>query len=362
MANKFIRYLTQGFTGGVLRPKGTMANWQHATRLFVDNTYRLAPRSKFLFYVRFEIDRTAVKSQVFQNNHVDEVGYLVKTADMPKYTIDSVVKNQYNRKKLIYKSLNYEPVNITFHDDTNGIINALWALYYGYYSADRNLPAEAFGDIKYRPVNDPRSNFRYGLDNNKSVDFFKSISLYTMSRRRFNGYTLINPRIKSWNHSQGDYAATDFMDHQMTVEYESVQYSQGTVSRGTPKGFATLYYDQTPSPLSVAGGGVATLTGEGGVLDGLEQVFGSVGNGSAFGSVGGFLGTAISAINTAKNFKNLSKDQLKSEAIGILTNPAAITGAAKTIGGVLGSVIPKSQSNSNTTVASAKQVVGGEGE
>jgi len=95
---------------------------------------------------------------------------------------------------------------------------------------------------------------------------------------------------------------------------------------------------------------------------GLEQVFGSVGNGSAFGSVGGFLGTAISAINTAKNFKNLSKDQLKSEAIGILTNPAAITGAAKTIGGVLGSVIPKSQSNSNTTVASAKQVVGGEGE
>lgn len=356
MANKFIRYLTQGFTGGLLNPKGNVANWQHATRLFVDNNYRLMPRSKFLFYVRFEIDKTALKSQTFLNKHADEIGYLVKTADMPKYSIESVVKNQYNRKKLIYKSLNYDPINISFHDDSLGVINALWALYYGYYSADRNMPTAAFDDIKYRPSSDPRSNFRYGLDNNKSVDFFKSISLYTMSRRRFNGYTLINPRIKSWAHSQGDYAGTDFMDHTMSIEYEAVQYSQGTVSRGSPKGFATLYYDQTPSPLSVAGGGVANLTGEGGVLDGLSQIFGSVGDGTTFGSVGGFLGTAISAINTAKNIKNLSKEGLAREAINILSSPGNIRGAVNTVGGVIGSIIPKNSNNSGVTEAVAKKL------
>lgn len=356
MANKFIRYLTQGFVDGALNPKGNVGNWQHATRLFIDNNYRMMPRSKFLFYVRFELDKTAVKSQTFQNKHADEIGYLVKTAEMPKYSIDSVVKNQYNRKKIIYKSLNYDPINITFHDDTLGIINALWALYYGYYSADRNMPDAAYSDIKYRPTNDPRSNFRYGLDNNKTVDFFKSISIYTMSRRRFNGYTLINPRIKSWQHSQGEYGTSDFMEHSMSVEYEAVKYSQGSVSRGNPKGFATLYYDSSPSPLSVAGGGVATLTGEGGVLDGLEQIFGAVGDGTAFGSVGGFLGTAISAINTAKNIRNLSKDGLKQEAINILSSPANIRGAVNTVGGVLGSVIPKNSNNNGTTTASAKKL------
>jgi hypothetical protein len=58
----------------------------------------------------------------------------------------------------------------------------------------------------------------------------------------------------------------------------------------------------------MAGGGVSTLTGDGGVLDGLESVFGAVGDGSAFASFGGFLGTAISAVNAVNNLKGRSKD------------------------------------------------------
>jgi hypothetical protein len=60
MANKFTRFLT-GVGEGLLTPKGQLANWQHATRLFIDDTMRLAPRTKFMFYVRFEIDKTLLK-------------------------------------------------------------------------------------------------------------------------------------------------------------------------------------------------------------------------------------------------------------------------------------------------------------
>ncbi len=357
MANYFTRFLN-GVAEGVLNPKGQQSNWRHATRLFVDDTMRLAPRTKFLFYVRFEINKRAIRAPSFTNKHQEEVGLLVKSADLPKFNFDSVVKNQYNRKKIVYKQINYEPVSITMHDDSAGIISAMWAIYYGYYIADRLQPNAAYDASQLRPTKTPKDNFRYGLDNDVGAPFFDSVTIYTMSRRRFIGYTLVNPRIKSWTHGTMDYSASEFNDSQMTLEYEAVKYSAGNVSYNNPKGFANLHYDSTPSPLSVAGGGVATLTGEGGVLDGLEQVFGDIGSGQAFDSFGGFLGTAIKAVNTYKNAKSLSTAQLKYEAVNILSNPGNIATAVSTVGGVVGSVFPKSASTEPTTSATQRNLTG----
>jgi hypothetical protein len=358
MANYFTRFLN-GAAQGLLTPKGNMSNYSHATKLFIDGNMRLAPRTKFNYYVRFEIDKAAIKAPSFSNKHHEEIGLLVKTAELPKYNFDSVVKNQYNRKRIIYKNFNYEPVNITMHDDATGVVNAMWAVYYGYYIADRQLPAAAFeGGLKYRPTNTGKDNFRYGMDNNISTGFFKSVSIYTMARRRFLGYTLINPRIKSWSHGNMDYAASEFAESTMTLEYESVKYSAGQVSYGSPKGFATLHYDSVPSPLSVAGGGVATLTGEGGVLDGLEQIFGNLGSGAVFDSPSGFLSTAIASINTYKNIKSLTPAQLKSEAINILSDPGNISSAISTVGGVVGAVFPKSATQAPATTAIQRSLVG----
>jgi hypothetical protein len=357
MANQFTRFLT-GVAEGATNPKGVVGNYTHATRLFVDDTFRLSPRTKFLFYVQFEIDKSAHKAPSFTQRHGEEVGLLVKSADLPKYNFDSVVKNQYNRKKIVYKNFNYEPVTIALHDDSAGIVNALWAIYYGYHVADRNNPRAAFNENKYRATKTPLDNFRYGMDNDITVPFFKSINIYTLSRRRFLGYSLINPKIKSWNHGNVAYAESDFLESQMTVEYESVKYSAGNVTVGSPKGFATLHYDNVPSPLSVAGGGVANLTGAGGVLDGLEQIFGDLESGLTFDSFGGFLGTAIKSVNTYKNLSNLTKAGLRTEAINILSNPTNIATAVSTVGGVVGAVFPKSSTNTGTTTALPKTLTG----
>jgi hypothetical protein len=197
--------------------------------------------------------------------------------------------------------------------------------------------------------------FRYGLDNNKTVDVFKSISIYTMSRRRFNGYTLVNPRIKSWTHGNVDYGDNTTVESSMSLEYEAVQYTTGDVAVNRPKGFAAIRYDVTPSPLSVAGGGVSTLTGEGGVLAGLESIFGDVSKGSAFASPAGFLSTAIKSINTYKNFKGLSKESIRQEGINILNSPAAVRGIANGVSGAVNSVFPKAQAAGSSVIASAKK-------
>jgi hypothetical protein len=361
MANKFTRFLVDG----ILSPKKTPSNFRHATRLFVDDTFRLSPRTKFLYYVRFEIDKTALRSPVFRDRHADEVGLLIKNTDLPKYNFDSVVKNQYNRKKIIYKNFNYEPVNLTFHDDSQGVMNAMWALYYGHYIQDRNMvstftspgnPSFAYAATHYRNTATFADQFRYGLDSDITVDFLKTVSIFTMSRRRFLGYTLVNPKIKSWSHGTMDYSLSEPNENSMTLEYEAVEYSSGNVSVNSPKGFAVLHYDNLNSPLGVFGGGAASLFGDGGVLDGLETVFGDVSSGSAFASTGNFLRTVVTGINTARSISDLKKGDISREITNIITRPGAITRAATAIN-TLGTSFPKSREFNTGTIASAKNVV-----
>jgi hypothetical protein len=370
MANKFTRFLKDAIKGA-LNPKGNLGNFQHATRVYVDNTMRLAPRTKFMYYVKFEIDTKATNATVFNNRkYATELGYLIKTTQLPSFEIDTQVMNQYNRKKLVYKNLNYNPITMTFHDDNAGIMNAMWAIYLGTYFADRHQPTLAHSDTKYRAKSvESLDKFRYGLDSGRSRDLFKSISIYTMSRKRYLGYTLINPRIKSWSHGDLDNAASDTLENTMTIEYETVQYSAGKVFRDSPKGFATLHYDSLASPLSAQGGGTATLLGAGGVVSGVSSLFGSDGgddeltrifgnpeDGNKFGSAGGFLGAALTAINTAKNLKALTKEGVKAELLASITSPGAINGIVGGVSGLVGSAFSKNSGDTKTPAA-AKTVV-----
>lgn len=366
MANKFTRFLT-GFGSGASNPKGISSDYRHATRLFIDDTFRLAPRTRFNYFVRFEIDKSAVKAPKFGNKEIEEFGMLVKSAGTPGYKFDTETLHQYNRKKIIYKMINYDSVDFTFHDDSAGVTNALWALYYGYYIADRktasvrDIGANVIAPYEanhYRTTGTPIDNFRYGLDNSISVDLLKSITIYTMSRRRFLSYTLVNPKIVSWSHTDLDYSdASTPAENSMSVEYESVIYGGGRVSADTVKGFADLHYDTTPSPLTVAGGGIEALTGDGGVLDGLESIFGAVGSGQAFDSPANFLSTAINAANVYKNAKNLSLDDIKNEAVNIISSPQGVS----TIAGIAGAVFPKNNTAEDETTATQKNLTDTQG-
>lgn len=356
-SNKFTRFLTSA-AQGLLNSKGVQADYAHASRLYVADTYRLSPRTKFLFYVRFELDKSVVSSQVFQQKHADEVGYLIKTTDLPRYKFDLVTKNQYNRKKLFYSNFSYEPISLTFHDDSNGIMNAMYALYMSSYVQDRLNPNTAFSETKYRPPGTSLDGFRYGLDKpGRTTDFIKSISLFTMSRRRFLGYTLLNPKIITWDHGGGDYAAGEFNENSMQIAYESVVYSSGTVFQDQPKGFANLYYDTLPSPLSVAGGGVGNLLGTGGVLDGLESVFGDVQSGSAFDLTnGGALRAAIAAVNTARNASSLSGTSITNELVNLISSPAALRNTVNTVSGLVNTTFPQ-RSGTESTAATPKPLI-----
>ena len=183
-----------------------------------------------------------------------------------------------------------------------------------------------------------------------------------MARRRFLSYTLINPKIKNWDHGNMDYSlGNEVNEHSMTIEYESVIYGSGTVGFNKPAGFANLHYDVSPSPLSVAGGGVASITGEGGVLDGIESIFGDIQKGDAFSSGGNFLSTVIKGINTYKNYEEVKKKGfskvLKGEVLDILSSPRGVQAISTTISGVAGAVFPKNTTSNDTTNAIQRNLI-----
>jgi hypothetical protein len=319
MANKFTRFLNTLPRG----PKGVVGNFRHAERIFVDNYYRLAPRTKFLYYVVF---RGAER----------EISLLVKTAELPKFTFDSVTKNVYNRTKHVYKKMNYDPITFTFHDDNQGLVNQMWNEYYSYYSDDPG------GTQLLHPNSLVNYRSSYGMGFPVNENYFQKISLYTMSRQRFNGYELLAPRIKSWTHTDLSYDGNEVAQNTMTIDYEGVVYSNGSVTYGSPDGFASLSYDVVKSPLTLGGGGLRGIADAlgGSIVSDITSIFGDVSLKNIKKRPGAFVSAAIQAVNNYQRY-NPGAGQSFSGIVGELSNPAAAAGAANIVGGVIGTKFPK---------------------
>jgi len=322
---------------GAGNPKGNMADFQHASRLYVGDSFAFAPKVKFLYHVSFNINpqAAAIVPQLTQK-YGTTLNMLVKSVSLPGFRVDSDVKHQYNKKRVIQKRIDYDPVNLVFHDDNYGVTTALWEAYYRYYYRDGNYSNT---DNAGNPVTNPaafqqasrqsspynRGNvfagsqfnkFRYGFDNDSFEPFFNSIVIYQMSRKRYTSFTLVNPMITSWKHDTMDQSVSDVVESTAQVEYETVFYTRGPVSEGNaPKGFATEYYDKTPSPLTLSGGGITSF---GGVLGGGLSVLGDITSGEAFKSPGSLLGTVLRARNVYANSGLLSSEGLRQEGFGIL--------------------------------------------
>lgn len=333
------------FLSGVTGEGTEFKDFQHASRLYVDELYALAPKQGFLYYVVFEINEKVLPTDgQWTNNRKREVGLLVKSCDLPKYSIEHEVLNQYNRKTYAQTKLTYQPVQITFHDDHANVTSALWQNYYTYYFADaasstRQLTQKTFStppgykDTKYEKNSSIFQHTDYGLNNDQDEPFFRAISIYQIYRGKFSSFTLINPLITQWDHDRLEQSVNSkLLENRMTVGYETVVYGLGNIKKDNPSGFATFHYDTTPSPLSVLGGGSASLSGPGGVMEGVSEIFGDLTSGPMSGS--GIFQTAIKGANTLRNAKNLTGAAVASEGISLLTG--AISGGKNPFSGLFG--------------------------
>ena len=57
--------------------KGNLADFQHAARLYVDDTFRLSPKTKFLYYAVFNINPESIRKTGFQEKHKRELNSII---------------------------------------------------------------------------------------------------------------------------------------------------------------------------------------------------------------------------------------------------------------------------------------------
>ena len=327
-----------------------LRDYTHASKTFRTNAYELKPRFKFLFHVQFTLNVEEIQalknSKVFGPTQVSTLSLAVKTVDLPKYNIDVATLNQYNRKRLVQTKINYEPVNITFHDDGGDNIREMWYQYYSYYYKD---PAQQYisdAPTSYGTVGNLQTKQNGFSYNNRDIyaqnrigsvsdwgfigenfmdgtstasgkpPFFKDIQIIGFDQHKYARYILINPLITNWNHDTYDYSqGNGTMQHSMTIRYETVKYLNGGLGK-PDKNISwpdTAHYDEIPSPLARAGS-TATIFGQGGLLSTGEGIMADLESGSVAGLIGAAQ-KAGAAYNTFKG-KNL-KSIVQSEATSL---------------------------------------------
>lgn len=344
--------------------------YDHASRVFRPNGYELKPRFKFLFHVAFTINSAIIPSLrgAIGLQDIANMSLLVKTVDLPKFAIKNDTLNQYNRKRIVQTQINYDPVNIVFHDDGSDLIRNLWYNYFSYYYKDAS---QAYGATNNNngsmgASQNATNGFGYNsrdiynqdrignvndwgyigeaisdgtVSNSGKPPFFSDIRIFGFDyQHQYAEYILINPLITSWQHDTYDYSqGNGLMQHTMTVAYETVKYRTGAPNKNVPNFAQPAHYDTTPSPLARAGT-TRTILGQGGLLDAGAGILQDLESKSVLGLIGAAQ-KATTAYNTFKG-QNL-KDIALADANGIATNairnglPGAVRNAANRLDGFL---------------------------
>jgi hypothetical protein len=290
IANQFLQQLGNG---------DEIKDYKHAARTFVDGLYRLSPKMGSLFHVFVDLNPAAANTD--QNSQI-EIGLMAKSVNLPKFTVQTKTYNAYNRKNISQERINYDPVSISFHDDSADVVRDFWYGYYQYYYRDSDHSLSIYeGDHKYklRQVQD----WGYSPQLSSTENYINAIRIYSLHQKSFSSYVLIRPTITSFTHGQHQQGEYIPLEHTMQLSYEAVQYETGAVSEGTVQGFSIMHYDKSPSPLTSLGGGTTSILGPGGLVEGISGSVTNLQNGN-------FAAAGLGAFRTFNNLKNADLKQV----------------------------------------------------
>jgi hypothetical protein len=249
-------------------------DYAHASRTFRANAYALHPRLSYLYLCVFNFAPGVADR--FTNEDKIELPLMVKSVDLPSYSIDVQEQNQYNKRVYSQHKIEYGDTRIVFHDDAKELVLKMWYNYMTHYYLDSTYRTTDF-QVRDRYTERNVSAFGYANGNEK---FFNTIQLYTLFNGRFSEYTLINPIISSFQHGQHIAGDNQPLEHTMSVKFETVLYGSGNVDDNNPKTFLnSLHYDNRPSPLGnirstesgVFPGPFGDIFPEGSILDSIGE-------------------------------------------------------------------------------------------
>ena len=253
---------------------GYVKDYRHASNLYASSDYRLAPKFKFLYHCVFVLNGSASS-----NNYRDsEIGFMVKSVDLPGVKFDVEEHKQYNRKSYNYTGIAYNPVSMVFHDDNANNVRNFLANVYNYYVSDGNKVDGQY-DVRTLQLRDTyneestSAGLSWGIDSGyalQGVELIKEIQIYSLSKGVGSRYILKNPVITDFAHGSHDQSqGSATQESTMSISYDAYTYADVNVMQ-IPN-FGTGPYDRLAGTTT---SGLGSL--EGGIVQSLKSAFDSV--------------------------------------------------------------------------------------
>jgi hypothetical protein len=155
---------------------------------------------------------------------------VAKTCELPRFSVETQVVNVYNHKTIVQTKMNYEPITMTFYDQTNNVAESLiWEFVKGQFDSP---------DVTKKPGKLPLT---------------VQITMKNLSGDGADKmYTLINAYIVDAQHDTLDYSTSDPVVWTITLRYEELNIAgvKGLDFKGPRKGDKGAGIKALPKPPS----------------------------------------------------------------------------------------------------------------
>lgn len=180
------------------------------------------PKPSFLYYIEFEIN-AAGKRYLSDSLTERRLSFIAKSVERPNTTYDTVVMNQYDRKRLVHTGVTYGNVSFSLHDTVDDAAFKLIQDYNVFYFGDFSKTA---ADWQYNLFSgDSTRNWGYRSRNGAGdIHFFKSMSVYEFYNGYYTHYKLMNPRFDNVSPSQLNNENSGISEISISMKHEGMHF------------------------------------------------------------------------------------------------------------------------------------------
>lgn len=201
----------------------TGVNSDTATMTEFINNDDNAPAMKHMFICEFTLDRTFQANNVSKSDSLRTITSLVKNTTFPSASIETGIYNEYNRRRIHARKIQYQDINLSMGE----VIN-----HYG-AAGDKHSVLEFWQSITSDLFNDtamtvssngePNKNIPYGYRQGKKsysnpILFF---DIFIISYNNTKRIRMLNPFITTFNYDNLDYNTDDQIIANMSISYDS---------------------------------------------------------------------------------------------------------------------------------------------
>ncbi len=185
----------------------------------------------------------------------DRLHFLCHTVEGPKFQIQQDVINQYNRKRVVNRKIDYDPVSLRMYDTVDGLglkfIKMLYEfefqnarLYTLGSTTERNGTRDNYQESVLTNESQFKQNHNFGMRSqpNHTHRLIKSIDLYQLAGTLYSRAKMIHPRLSRMDMDQFDYSSSAVTNLSMGFQYENLLFDEVAVrDESLPQNVSTAF-------------------------------------------------------------------------------------------------------------------------